>query len=76
MLTFTSWPTSHKVDQCLTKYPSHFHNRKVEEKKKQFANILDFDLQFHPVARILQTNVMEWKLTLKDTYGPNMNAFW
>ena len=41
-----------------------------------FKGVLDFDLQPHPGAGTLGSEVMVWMPTLQGNYGPNMNAFW
>ena len=41
-----------------------------------FKGVLDFDLQPHPGAGNLGSEVMVWMPTLQGNYVPNMNAFW
>ena len=43
---------------------------------KTFLGVLDFDLQPHPGAGTLGSEVMMWIPTLQGNYGPNINAFW
>ena len=48
----------------------------MNSKSLEYENGLYFDLQPHPMACTLESEVMEWKQTLQGSYIWKVNTFW
>ena len=53
---------------CLANKTKIHLKQKMNSKSLEYEDVLYFDLQHHPMACTLESEVMEWKQTLQGSY--------